>query len=100
MWATSFNPAEMGSFDLSLACDNPPGPDLVLDTPTIDEAAMVPGQNMVVNTRLRNVGDADADSTRLRFVLSSDNVIELTDTELGSDRSRRLAAGSSQAVEP
>ena len=98
VWATSFNSAVSGSFELSLACDSPPGPDLLADAPAVGAASLVPGQNMVVSTRLRNVGDADSDSSRLRYMLSSDSVIDLSDTELGSNRSSRLTAGSSRAV--
>jgi hypothetical protein len=99
LWATSYPGAAMGSFELSLKCDSPPGPDLTLDTPSIGEGTLVPGQNMLVSTRLRNIGDAGSDSTRLRYVLSSNSVIDLTDTQLGSDGSAGLAAGSSRAAQ-
>jgi hypothetical protein len=99
VWATSYNSGERGSFDLSLGCDSPPGPDLVPDALAVDEAALLPGQKMVVSTRLRNMGDADSDAAWLRYMLSSDPVIDFSDTELASNRSNRLTAGSSRAVD-
>jgi hypothetical protein len=96
MWATSLNPAAQGTFELSLSCDAPSGPDLVLDSPATDEGALLPGQAMVVSTRLRNIGDSTSDSTRLRYVLSSNSRIDESDPQLGSSRSGRLSAGSSR----
>ena len=98
IWATSFETAEMGSFDLTLKCDSGSGPDLTLEAPFVSEGNLVAGQLINVETRLRNIGTESADSTQLRYYLSSNSTIDSTDTQLGSDRALGLSEGSSRAA--
>ena len=57
IWATSFQPAASGGFDLSLDCNAPPGPDLTLDVPSHDQGTLIPGQSITVATRLNNIAN-------------------------------------------
>jgi hypothetical protein len=99
IWATSYTPATTGVFDLSLNCGSPGGPDLQPDTPGVSSSAPGPGQVITVDARLWNIGDQPADSTTLRYLLSSDSSITTSDAEMGTDGAPALSAGASVAVD-
>jgi len=97
IWATTFAPGATGSFDVSLSCESPSGPDLTVLAPDVGSGLLVPGQSITVAATLRNLGDQDSDSTTLRYLLSSDNQIDLLDAQMGSDGAPALAVGGSSA---
>jgi len=99
LWASSFAAGATGSFELSLACDAPDGPDLTVDAPSVPGGILVPGQAITVRVTLRNIGNAGADSTTLRYLLSSDATITLADTQIGADGAAALAAGAESVHE-
>ena len=70
-------------------------PDLVVDTPTISESAPAAGASFTLNTMVRNQGNGPADSTTLRYYLSSDSTITTGDTEVGTDSVSDLGASYS-----
>jgi len=95
VWATSFAPDTSGSYELSVDCTGPSGPDLTVDTPAIDVRDLIPGQTMNVSARLRNEGNRSSDATTVRYVLSSDRLIDFSDPEMGSDGAVGLGPGNS-----
>ena len=95
MRATSYEAGAMGSFSVSLSCSSPAGPDLTLSAPVLDTNTLISAQNMIVSTTLHNVGDQSSDSTTLKYMLSSDANISLSDTLVGSDGAPALGAGDS-----
>ena len=98
VWASSYQPQITGAYELSLDCTPPAGPDLVLDTPAVQSEKLVPGQNIELNVQVRNAGNKPADSSTLRFVLSTDSGIDVNDAEIGSDVAVGLLAGDSVSI--
>jgi plastocyanin len=90
VWATTFENHESGSFELLVDCQGPSGPDLLVRRPTSDATDLMPGQVVNLAASLRNPGNADSDSTNLRWVLSSDAVISLADPEISLQQSASL----------
>ncbi len=68
---------------------------MTLDPPWINESELIPGQSMTVNVSVNNEGDDVSDSTTLNYLLSSDDLISLTDSRMGSDGAPSLSAESS-----
>jgi hypothetical protein len=81
VWATSYQPGATGSYEVSLDCDRPAGPDLTVDAPVLGAQLLVPGQSLDLSAKLHNTGDQPADSTTLHYVLSSDSRIDGSDPE-------------------
>ena len=72
--------------------ESAPGPDLVVDTPTVSENAPTAGERISLRTTVRNRGSERSDSTTLRYYLSPDASISTGDTALDSDYVSRLGA--------
>ncbi len=60
-----------------------PSPDLIVNT-SVREKALAPGQSFTLSATVKNVGDAQASSTTLRYVRSDDWSISQDDTQGGS----------------
>ena len=94
--------AVTGEFDTSNNCSAAlaievgaaPAPDLVVDTPTIDESAPAAGARFRLDAKVRNQGTGRADSTTLRYYRSTDAVISTGDTAAGTDYVSRLEASA------
>ncbi len=95
IWATSYQPATMGAYDIGLDCNRAEGPDLMVDTPVLQADLLLPGQSIDLSAVLHNAGDQPSDSTTIHYVLSSDAQIDASDAEIGSDGAPGLAAGAS-----
>lgn len=98
VWATSYQPEAMGAYDVTLDCDPPAGPDLIVDTPVLQAEILVPGQSIELSARLHNSGNLPADATTLHFVLSSDSLIGPFDPEIGANGTPGLPAGESSTA--
>ena len=74
-----------------------PGPDLIVDTPTVSESAPVAGASFSLNATVRNQGNGASVSTTLRYFRSIDSTISTGDTEVGTDQVSALSASGSGA---
>ncbi len=72
-------------------------PDLVVDSPTVDDNTLTTGQAFTLSTKARNQGNASAGSTTLRYYRSSDATISDSDTEVGTDAVAALDASGTSA---
>ncbi len=70
-------------------------PDLVVDAVTVPETA-TPGEEIQINTTVRNTGDGDAGTFRLTVFLSTDGTVSDDDIELGFGDVPDLAAGKAR----
>ena len=74
-----------------------PAPDLVVDTSTVDVSAPVAGARFTLSAMVRNHGNAQSASTRLRYYRSTDATITTGDTRVGTDFVSGLDAQESGA---
>ncbi len=76
-------------------------PDLVVGTPTVDDASPETGATFTLSATVSNVGDESAAATTLRYYQSTDATITTSDTQVGADAVAGLAAleSSNQSVE-
>lgn len=64
----------------------PPGePDLIVETPSINDITPLTGQTLVISAAVRNQGNLQADSTVLTYYRSTNATISSSDTEIGND---------------
>ena len=69
-------------------------PDLVVESPRVDDDTPGAGESFTFRASVRNRGDARSDATTLRYYRSSDSTVSSSDTEVGTDYVRRLSAGA------
>ena len=69
-------------------------PDLVVDTPSVDDASPDAGDRIVVRATVRNRGDANSAATVLRWYRSTNSTISDNDTGVGTDSVSGLAPSS------
>ena len=67
-------------------------PDLVVQSPSVDNTTLTPGQSLTLSAKVHNQGMAEAAATTLRYYRSTDATITTGDTEVGTDSVNRLAA--------
>ena len=72
---------------VTVTTPDPPlqGPDLVVDSASIDDPTPGPGEPITLSVTVRNQGTAQSADTTLRYYRSSDVTISTSDTEVGSD---------------
>ena len=70
-------------------------PDLIVESPSVDNNTLSPEQSFRLSTTVRNRGGERSASTTLRYYLSTDNTISTSDTEVGTDYVSRLNASAS-----
>lgn len=71
----------------------PPGqPDLIVDALHASARVLTAGQSFTLRATVRNKGDAESDSTTLRYYRSNDSTISSDDTEVGTDDIARIPA--------
>ena len=73
-------------------------PDLIVQTIAADKTTLEPGESFEIQARLWNRGTAVSGATTLRYCLSTDDTISLSDTEVGSDRVDALSGRGASAV--
>ena len=93
LWLTSYAPQDSGEFELSVDCDGPGGPDLVSNIPVDGLLSTGPGEPVSVLSDFANIGDAESDSSTMRWMLSSDSTISTSDTQLALKTVAALASG-------
>ena len=70
-------------------------PDLIVESPLVDNNTLSPEQAFRLSATVRNRGGERSSSTTLRYYLSTDNTITTSDTEVGTDYVSRLNASAS-----
>ena len=70
-------------------------PDLVVESPNVDNASVQAGASFTLSARVRNGGDGAATATVLRYYRSTDATISTADTVAGTDSVDALVAGAS-----
>ena len=73
-------------------------PDLVVSV-TSSETSVAASASFRLTARVRNQGEAQSSSTRVRYLLSSDATITASDTEVSGDNVALLAPNSDPALE-
>ena len=69
-------------------------PDLIVESPSVDNTTPTPGQTLTLSATVRNQGTAEVAATTLRYYQSSDATITTDDTEVGKDAVPELAASA------
>ena len=69
---------------------SPPGggsssSDLIVESPSVSDSTLTPGQSFTLRATVRNSGTGSAAATTLRYYLSSNATIATSDTEVGKD---------------
>ena len=75
----------------------PPMPDLLINSFTLSSMSLMPGENFIISTTVKNQGDTDSDSSTLRYYLSTDWTINSSDTQLTTDFVSALTANENSA---
>ena len=73
----------------------PDKPDLVVDSPSVDDSGPAAGASFTLSATVRNDGDEAAVATTLRYYRSTDATITTSDTQVGTDAVTGLAAAGS-----
>ncbi len=72
-------------------------PDLIVESPSVDDDTLTTGQSFTLNATVRNQGNTSAAATTLRYYRSSNATISTDDTEVGTDAVSRLSAAATRA---
>ena len=72
-------------------------PDLVVQSPSVSDNNVASGADFTLGATVRNQGSGSSAATTLRYYRSDDATIDATDTEVGTDAVRGLAAGRASA---
>ena len=67
-------------------------PDLVVDTPSVDDSSPEVGESFTLSATVSNQGSASSGSTTLRYYRSTDSTISSSDTSAGTDPVSGLSA--------
>ena len=67
-------------------------PDLVVGTPTVDDAGPAPGGSLMLSATVLNTGAGASQATTLRYYRSIDATITTSDTSVGTDAVGMLAS--------
>ena len=68
-------------------------PELIVQTPTVDDATLVTGESFTLRTTVRNRGEGRSGGTTLRYYRSTDSTVSSGDDEVGTELVGRLDAG-------
>ena len=74
------------------------GPDLIVQSPSVSVATLMPGQAFTLNVTVHNQGDEQAVATTLRYYRSNNATITASDTEVGTDAIDALDASATSAA--
>ena len=72
-------------------------PDLIVESPTVDDNTLTTGQSFTLGATVRNQGTEQAAATTMRYYRSDDATIDASDTEVGTDDVSGLSAGDTSA---
>ena len=75
----------------------PSSPDLIVESPSVSDSTLTPGQSFTLSATARNQGAGAAAATTLRYYRSTNRTISTQDTLVGSDAVSSLAASGASA---
>ena len=73
-------------------------PDLSVESPSVSDSTLSPGETFTFRATVRNRGDARSGSTILRYYRSTGSTINSSDTQVGTDSVAGLSAGGNLSV--
>lgn len=73
-------------------------PDLIVESPSVSNPTLVPGQSFTLRATVRNAGTGSSAVTTARYYRSSDATIAPGDTPVGSARVARLSASATRDI--
>ena len=68
-------------------------PDLIVQTPSVSDTTLSPGQSFMASATVRNQGNGTSSSTTLRYYRSANSTISTSDTQISTDPVSSLSAG-------
>ena len=71
--------------------------DLVVESFSVSDSTLTPGQSFTLSATVHNQGTAGADATTLRYYRSSNRTISTQDTQVGTDAVSALSASGATA---
>ena len=80
------------SSSVTVTVPEPDKPDLVVESPSVDDSGPAVGASFTLSATVRNDGDEAAAATTLRYYRSTGTIITTSDTEVGTDAVGELAA--------
>ncbi|MCI5058764.1 MAG: hypothetical protein MRY83_21810, partial [Flavobacteriales bacterium] len=72
-------------------------PDLITSAITVSNGTLNPGQSVTVDATVKNIGDADAGTSRLKYYWSKNSVWDANDTYLGQDYISSLSQNDTES---
>jgi len=73
------------------------GPDLIVQSPSVNDSILTSGQAFTLHATVHNQGDEQAVATTLRYYRSNNSTITASDTEVGTDAIDALDASATRA---
>ena len=73
------------------------GPDLIVQSPSVNDSILTPGQAFTLQVTVHNQGDEQAAATMLHYYRSNNSTITASDTEVGTDAIDSLDASATSA---
>ncbi len=74
-----------------------PSPDLIVQSPSVNDTTLTLGQSFIVSATVRNQGTAMSPSTTLRYYRSADATISTADTQIATNTVDALASNGTSA---
>ena len=89
-----YSSSETGSYTVhaSFQSGGSSSPDLIVESPSVSDNTLTPGQSFTLRATVRNRGTARSAATTLRYYRSSNSTISTSDTEVGTDSVSGLSA--------
>ena len=73
------------------------GPDLIVQSPSVSDSTLTPGQAFTLSATVQNQGDQPAAATTVRYYRSNNATITASDTQIGTNAVGELTASATQA---
>ena len=75
----------------------PSSPDLIVESPSVSDSTLTPGESFTLSATVRNQGAGAAAAATLRYYRSTNRTISMQDTQVDSDAVSSLAASGASA---
>jgi len=95
LWASANDQGEGGSYEISMDCDSPVAPDLLVSTPQLGVATIRPGESLSMSTEVFNQGNETSAGTSVRFILAGGSALSPADQPLGKTDVPAMPPGES-----
>ena len=82
---------------LTVTVSSAGSPDLIVESPSVNDNTLTTGQSFTLGATVRNQGNASSASTTLRYYRSSNATVSASDTQVGTDGVSALSAGGTSA---